>query len=96
MSFTVNYIFQVIEFFTSRLAKAENQSGDVDQVLGLVKHAALQWPHDRLKVSYNSTLPYLICVISHIYFFTSFHYSVSWYSPYYIVILLSYLNFSAF
>lgn len=39
----------VIEFFTSRLAKAENQSGDVDQVLGLVKHAALQWPHDRLK-----------------------------------------------
>ncbi|XP_075234718.1 dymeclin isoform X2 [Lycorma delicatula] len=45
----VQNIDMVIEYFTSRLAKAENQSGDVEQVLGLVKHAALQWPHDRLK-----------------------------------------------
>ncbi|RZF32853.1 hypothetical protein LSTR_LSTR009404 [Laodelphax striatellus] len=45
----VQNISMVIEYFTARLVKSDIQSNDVEEVLGFVRHAALQWPQDRLK-----------------------------------------------
>ncbi|XP_054264200.1 dymeclin [Macrosteles quadrilineatus] len=39
----------VIEFFTTKLEKEEDQNTDVDVVMARVQQAALQWPTDRLK-----------------------------------------------
>lgn len=43
--------FQVIDFFTRKLEKEEDQSTDVNVVMSRVQQAALQWPTDRLKVT---------------------------------------------
>uniref|UniRef100_A0A1B6CTK8 Dymeclin n=2 Tax=Clastoptera arizonana TaxID=38151 RepID=A0A1B6CTK8_9HEMI len=45
----VQNIDMVIEYFSSKLEKEEEQSGDVNTVLARVQHAALQWPRNRLK-----------------------------------------------
>lgn len=48
-------INQVVDFFTTKLKREEDQSIDVDVVMAHVQQAALQWPTDRLKVSLKFT-----------------------------------------
>lgn len=54
-------LFQVINYFTSKLEKVNSDLGE-NEVLATIQQGALQWPRERLKVTFLFKERGVICL----------------------------------